>query len=318
MPRLLSLRLLGWLVSLLGTVVALPLRPVGSTSPWIPSEVVSSGLVSGCPFVESRIFVADDVQYSSDLFSCSGAERYVDLQRQWYETLLPSLADARFSVLRVAPLSESRVEVAWNLSFVAENTAGLVSSLGSLPGVRLRYFDILDKERLRSVFSWGALGRTIGRLLLTGELALPQAVILGTSEMTFALRTNASDETPFVLVGQKDSLKLVRSLDRGYLKNRKLTFDLLEFVDASRPPFVSFEDWNDIIVRRLNTRSVPGMGQFDVDGIEGTQSETVERVVANLLRIAVPIGLALLLFSKYVLDVDILPTYEDNSSEFYF
>ena len=242
----------------------------------------------------------------------------MDLQRQWYETLLPSLADARFSVLRVAPLSESRVEVAWNLSFVAENTAGLVSSLGSLPGVRLRYFDILDKERLRSVFSWGALGRTIGRLLLTGELALPQAVILGTSEMTFALRTNASDETPFVLVGQKDSLKLVRSLDRGYLKNRKLTFDLLEFVDASRPPFVSFEDWNDIIVRRLNTRSVPGMGQFDVDGIEGTQSETVERVVANLLRIAVPIGLALLLFSKYVLDVDILPTYEDNSSEFYF
>ena len=276
------------------------------------------GLIAGCPFIESRIFVDDNVRYSCDLFSCQGADKYVELQRQWYERLVPSLSNARFSVLRVSPLDETRVVMGWNISFVSESTAGLVSSLGQIPGVRVRFFDILDKERLRSAFSWRSLGRTFGRLLLTGELLLPQAVIVGTSELTFSRRFNQSDLTPFALVDQRDSLSLVRSLDRGILKNRKLTMDLLEFIDASRPTFKTLEEWDDVMVRRLDTRSVPGMGQFDVDGIEGTQEETVERVVANLLKLAIPIALILLLFSNYVLDARILPGSAVDISDYYF
>ena len=286
--------------------------------PDVAAEIVSTGLVAGSPFIASRIFVDDGVRYSCDLFSCQGADKYVELQRRWYESTVPSLANARFSVLRVSPLDATRVVVGWNLSFVSESTAGLVSSLGQIPGVRVRFFDILDKERVRSAFSWRSLGRTFGRLLVTGELLLPQAVIVGTSELTFSLHSNQSDVAPFALVEQRDKLNLVRSLDQGVLKNRKLTLDLIEFIDASRPPFFSFEEWEDIMVRRLDTRSVPGMGQFDVDGIEGSEEETVGRVVANVLRLALPIALALLLFSNYVLDARILSGSEVDMSEYYF
>ena len=35
--------------------------------------------------------------------------------------------------------------------------------------------------------------------------------------------------------------------------------------------------WNNLVVTRVNTRSVPGMGQFDVDGLEGErQNELLE------------------------------------------
>ena len=322
MFKLVSLGFCGWL---LRHANSLPLTRLSSASPRhasprpdIPADIISSGLISGSPFIESRIFVDDNVRYSCDLYSCQGANNYVELHRQWYESLLPSLSNARFSVLRVSPLDATRVVVGWNLTFVSESTSGLVSSLGQIPGVRVRFFDILDKERLRSAYSWRSLGRTFGRLLLTGELVLPHAVIVGTSELTFSVNLNQTGVTPFALVAQKDSLNLVRSLDQGILKNRKLTLDLLEFVDASRPPFSSFEEWDDIMVRRLDTRSVPGMGQFDVDGVEGTQEETVERVVSNLLRLAIPIALALLLFSNYVLDAHLLPGSESDLSEYYF
>ena len=64
---------------------------------------------------------------------------------------------------------------------------------------------------------------------------------------------------------------------RGSLKNRKLATDLLEFLDARRPVSVGISQWNNLVVTRVNTRSVPGMVQFDVDGLEGErQTELLE------------------------------------------
>lgn len=135
----------------------------------------------------------------------------------------------------------------------------------------------------------------------TGELLLPHAVIVGSSEMTFK-RQNTSEEgsDSLVLVAQKDSLKLIKSLDAGYLKNRKLTTDLLEFCDKTRPSSFEFEKWNDMITKRIDVRKVPGMGQFDIDGLDGTNEENIKSVSNTFLRLSLPLALVTVLFSGYL------------------
>ena len=73
----------------------------------------------------------------------------------------------------------------------------------------------------------------------------------------------------WILQSSKEKINLVRSVDSGVLKNRKLATDLLQFLDARKPNTVSLDDWNDLLISRINTKSIPGMGQFDIDGLEG-------------------------------------------------
>ena len=150
----------------------------------------------------------------------------------------------------------------------------------------------------RASFSWAALGKTLLRLLDTGELVLPHAVILGSSEMTFKMH-DFNDS--IILTSQKDKLNLIKSLDAGYLKNRKLTLDLLEFCDKIRPSSCyEFDEWNDVIFNRIDTRKVPGMGQFDIDGLEGTNQENIKTVSNTFLKISLPLALITVLFSCYL------------------
>lgn len=264
-------------------------------------EAFVQGLLLRSPFVESRVCVSDDMRYSSDLLAVVGAQSYGALAAAWHTQTLPALARSRCSVLRVRALSESRALVSWNVSFVPESAASLVALLERAPGVRVSFFDTLSKIGVRSSFSWTALFRTLWRLASTGTVALPHAVILGSSDMTFALSDEA-DPSSLVLVKQRDSLSLVKSFDEGKLLNRKITYDLLEFLDASRPPFVEFGAWNSLMSARVDTGKIPGMGQFDIDGLEGSQQENVEAVSANVLRLALPALLAIALFSTFLVD----------------
>ena len=42
----------------------------------------------------------------------------------------------------------------------------------------------------------------------------------------------------------------------------------LEFLDARKPPNTSVETWEFRVEDSIRWRDVPGMGQFDVDGLE--------------------------------------------------
>lgn len=251
------------------------------------------------PFMEARSLVEDDVIYSSPLLSFEGFRDYVELSEGWNKQLMPSLYCSKFCVMKVAALNEKSVIVNWNVTFVSENTAAIVAVFNVVPFVRIRYFDILNRERIRSSFSWEALGKTLLRLLETGELLLPHAVIVGSSEMTFK-KQNIKSEDSISLVAQKDSLNLIKSLDAGYLKNRKLTLDLLEFCDKMRPSYMDFDKWNDVMTERIDTRKVPGMGQFDIDGLEGTNEENIQTVSNTFLKLSLPLGLITVIFSGYL------------------
>jgi hypothetical protein len=82
-------------------------------------------------------------------------------------------------------------------------------------------------------------------------------------------------------MSSKEKINLVRSIDAGLLKNRKLATDLLQFLDSRKPSTVSLNDWNDVLVERVPTRGVPGMGQFDIDGLEGTSCMLCETCYSN-------------------------------------
>jgi hypothetical protein len=178
------------------------------------------------------------------------------------------------------------IQVQWNVSFVPDSLISLVWFSRRIPFTKTVFFNVLNKEKIRSLFSWAAFGKFLERILCTGIILLPHAVIVGSTELSFKeldcvtdsseklLSSEVKDnlikkQKTWVLFSSKESINLVRSIDSGILKNRKLAADLLQFLDARKPANLDLSDWNDILLDRINTRSVPGMGQFDIDGLEG-------------------------------------------------
>jgi hypothetical protein len=171
--------------------------------------------------------------------------------------------------------SQNVISVQWNVSFIPDSLQSLVWFSRRIPRTKLLFFNVLDKEKVRSVFSWKAFRIFVERILYKGVILLPHAVILGTTELTFRELVPNGDspngtQKKWILLSSKEKINLVRSIDAGLLKNRKLATDLLQFLDSRKPSSVSLSDWNDVLVDRVPTRGVPGMGQFDIDGLEGT------------------------------------------------
>jgi hypothetical protein len=52
------------------------------------------------------------------------------------------------------------------------------------------------------------------------------------------------------------------------VKNRRICRDLLEYLDCRKPPNTSLEAWDNQITDCVRWAEVPGMGMFDVDGLE--------------------------------------------------
>jgi hypothetical protein len=252
------------------------------------------------PFICEKfpdISIDDGLLYSTDILKVNGKTEYLSLSRDWFTTCMPELSNAQCSVNRVSLIERDRVRMQWSVTFVPDSLTTLVWLGNSLPGVHVTFFNVLDKERERSQFSWESLKKFFGRIVSTGEMCLPHAVIIGTTDFIFrenegqGVQNGLSDSSysndekenvshniscRWTLVSVQEKLNLVRSIDNGILKNRKLATDLLEFIDARRPQNIGLGEWNDIIVSRINTRSVPGMGQFDIDGLDSEkQSELI-------------------------------------------
>ena len=61
----------------------------------------------------------------------------------------------------------------------------------------MQYFNLIGRESERSLFSWKSLFAFFQRIFFNGEVRIPIAVILGTSEFTFN-PLNESDEERIV------------------------------------------------------------------------------------------------------------------------
>ena len=91
------------------------------------------------------------------------------------------------------------------------------------------------------------------RLFFTGEMKIPQAVIIGYSELQFEIEIEDSEETvvgaglgamrgrewgKWRLTRQTETVNFAKSINSGTLMNRRLARDVLEFLDALRPAII--------------------------------------------------------------------------------
>ncbi|KAJ1422215.1 hypothetical protein B484DRAFT_452455 [Ochromonadaceae sp. CCMP2298] len=325
-----------------------------------------------------RLQISPGVSLRSDLLDLRGAAQYAQIADSW-EPGLAGLPQGRCELLSVRALGEEVVQAQWRVCFVPDPVLPLFYLGSAVPFWRITFYDLLDREKQRSAFNWLAFARFWGNLLRTGEMRLPHAVVLGTSEMRFrrevgevgeegqegrvgetgktgqamevgvagqvwaeagketavAVPETSTDTfaaparaqpgsggglgglagagagagagpplvTTYSLVSQRDSLKLVSSINSGVLQNRKLATDVLQYLDASKPPFLSQDDWNDLIIRYVKYSSVPGMKLFDIEGLEpegaapastgsgGGSGISWRRAVARGARVSLAVGL---------------------------
>ena len=85
------------------------------------------------------------------------------------------------------------------------------------------------------------------------------------------------------LAAHDETIDLIRHVNDGSVRNRRICRDLLEFLDARKPPATSLEAWDDRITDCVRWSEVPGMGMFDVDGLEdGDRAKVYDDAVAVL------------------------------------
>lgn len=258
---------------------------------------------------QSMIIEIDpNVVIENDVISLNGIEEYKKSIAVWKSNTINELTESNFSIKKIYR-DDNRVILYWNMSFIPDSLTSMVSIGRSIPFWRVTFFDLLDKANQKSTFSWASFWLFFQRLFLTGEMKLPHAVIEGETEFKFVNVNSQAEETleltrnenynaellkisddkrqylskTWRLVSCKESLNLVRLLKRNYLKNRKLATDLLEYLDTKRPENFGLNHWNDELIEKIPFQTVPGMRQFDIDGLEATEQQQLLSQSSQLL-----------------------------------
>jgi hypothetical protein len=216
---------------------------------------------------KGSINLSDEMLFRTDLMEGEGREQYRDSRREFDCVVRPSLLGCQTNISRVAELDSRTARVYFSMSFIPDSILPLWL-LGRILPVRTEFYDILDRESFVSHFSWRALRQFFSTLLFDGVCRLPHAVIKGSTNLEFVSSGSTNSPVPcFTLKSSTESLDLVKSFDPGQLKNRRIVGDLLQFLDARRPLNIGINAWGDRLDSRLPVAIIPGMGQFDIDGI---------------------------------------------------
>lgn len=96
----------------------------------------------------------------------------------------------------------------------------------------------------------------------------------------------ASPPPPYTIHAIEERVELVPLFESNSVVNRRVARDMLAYLDVHRPPGVSFDSWRDTVDQRLAVNRVPGMGQFDIDGLEDGKKEALFDDVSVLLAFA--------------------------------
>ena len=253
-----------------------------------PREAVTDALKhSPWPFFGTAgsagtIRISDGIAYSNGVAQLSGAPSYLAAAEAWHEQLLDEAPDAAVSIVRVTQTDPATVVVRYNISWTPPSAAWLASLGEAVPAWRVVRVDLLHRLRERAVFKWRNVAALFLRAAQTGELLVPRAVIQCSAQLSFVPR-ETGDDPVCELVAQHERVDLIESVRSGELQNRALARDLLLFLDSRRPPGWSVDDWNAEVLAQVNIEAVPGMGQFDIDGLDSQdQSDLVSGGAAAL------------------------------------
>lgn len=59
------------------------------------------------------------------------------------------------------------------------------------------------------------------------------------------------------------------------VKNRRIARDMLSWQEVRQPANVGFDEWDAIVMDSLQIDEVPGMGQFDIDGLDSSGRDSL-------------------------------------------
>ena len=86
------------------------------------------------------------------------------------------------------------------------------------------------------------------------------------SSSSVASASASASASALVLVSHEETIDLVACVNSDRVKNRRVCRDLLEFLDARKPPNTPLQTWDEAVEDAVRYSTVPGMGMFDVDG----------------------------------------------------
>ena len=225
--------------------------------------------------------------------SRGAAVDYARLCARWPKVEDDELYRCVRRVNRCERLAANELVVRWETVFVPAKLRWLHDIGEAWPGVDVELYDILDKMGELSRFRWRSLFLLFWNTARTGTMRLPAAKIESTSRLRFVEVRGAeggaeggadAGAATLTLAAHDETIDLIRHVNDGSVRNRRICRDLLEFLDTRKPPATSLEAWDDRITECVRWSEVPGMGMFDVDGLEddGDRSKVYDDAVAVL------------------------------------
>ena len=207
------------------------------------------------------------------LYESKGAKAYALLCDRFVGTEDRELFDCARRTTRVAAVSPTEIVTRWEVSFVPEKIRWMVALGESWPGVSVEFYDILHLMDQRSRFTWRGLFRVFTTAAIEKKMRVPMAKIEGTTRCRFELESSNSNDaaSPPSLIAAEETVDLIGYLNEHRVQNKRLARDALAFLDARKPPAMSLEAWDEKVEDAARWRFVPGMGQFDVDGLEDAE-----------------------------------------------
>jgi hypothetical protein len=209
------------------------------------------------------------------LLEVTGAESVGALCERFIGTEDRELLECERAATRVSRVSPTEIIARWETCFVPTKLHWMVRLASVWPGVTVEYYDILDRMDRRSRFTWRGLFDVFKTAALKKKMRVPYAKIKGTTRLRFQRAPNGDAEEPstpsFSLLSTEETIELVGFINAERVQNKRLARDVLAFLDTRKPPNVSLEAWDERVDTSLKWRLVPGMGQFDVDGLEDAQ-----------------------------------------------
>ena len=126
--------------------------------------------------------------------------------------------------------------------------------------------DILARRGEVARFSWKALAALIANAARTGVLRLPVAASEGTVEV---------QRVQGRVARVAETLSLARELRERRVQNKRVARDVLLLLTQRRPPGEDFVAWDERVWAELGLDEVPGMGPFDIDGLDDAHKDAL-------------------------------------------
>ena len=200
-------------------------------------------------------------KFTSELWSSPDAATLRASASSWRQRALELAPDYAESLQGVDQLEAGQVSVKWRARWFPRQLQWLDRLGKAVPGWRVEYHDLLQRYDVRTQFKWRALFRLFAHAARTGVLRLPESAIEG----RWLLRVERGTQQ---VASIHESVWLVPRFQGLQVKNRRIARDMLQWQEIRQPAGMPYGEWDRAFMASLRIDDVPGMGQFDVDGLD--------------------------------------------------